>query len=170
MAEATEAGQEAEAAPAQEAIEIPAAEIPPAEISVEPALPAEIPSEPALVAEVPVEAAPADAQVAETDEIELEVWWPRDTGPFRHAQDKKHKKPQRRRDKPQESAKAPEIDGEQKRDRPKRDRSHRKPDRAAAKQQERPERPPRKPERPIDPDSPFAVLGALKAQFGGKSS
>ena len=116
------------------------------------------------------------ARLAQPEEIEIEVWWPKDTGPFRHSQDKKHKKPHHRRDKPQEAAKPdgdgaqkPDGDGAQKPERHKRDRPHRKPDRAAAKQ-ERPERPPRKPERPIDPDSPFAVLGALKAQFGGKSS
>ena len=32
---------------------------------------------------------------------------------------------------------------------------------------EAPERKPR-PEKPVDPDSPFAVLGALKAKLGGK--
>ncbi|MBL8895782.1 MAG: hypothetical protein JNJ53_14360, partial [Rhizobiales bacterium] len=111
--------------------------------------------------------APSEGQPAETEEIELEVWWPKDTGPFRHSQDKKHKKPHHRRDKPPEGAK-PDGDGAQKPERPKRDRPHRKPDRQG--KQDRPERPPRKPERPIDPDSPFAVLGALKAQFGGKSS
>ena len=68
-----------------------------------------------------------------------------------------------------DGAQKPDGDGAQKPERHKRDRPHRKPDRHAAKP-ERPERPPRKPERPIDPDSPFAVLGALKAQFGGKSS
>jgi ATP-dependent RNA helicase SUPV3L1/SUV3 len=121
------------------------------------------------VAEVTTETAPADATVAQPEEVEIEVWWPKDTGPFRHSQDKKHKKPHHRREKPQEAAK-PDGDAAPKPEqRHKRDRPHRKPDRPAAKQ-DRPERPPRKPERPIDPDSPFAVLGALKAQFGGKSS
>jgi ATP-dependent RNA helicase SUPV3L1/SUV3 len=174
VAEAVAEPPSADATTPEETIEIPAAEVPPADIVSEPAPTIEIPAEvmpaEAVPAEAtPAEATPAEAPAAETEEIEIEVWWPKDTGPFRHAQEKKHKKPHRRRDTPQEAAKA-DGDGAQKPDRPKRDRPHRKPDRAAAAKQERPERPPRKPERPIDPDSPFAVLGALKAQFGGKSS
>jgi ATP-dependent RNA helicase SUPV3L1/SUV3 len=94
--------------------------------------------------------APADAAVSPQtvlEEIEIEVWWPKDTGPFRHHAPKKphcppHKKPQR-------------ADG--------------------AKKEPRPEKPrepvpikPRRQEKPVDPDSPFAVLGALKERLAAK--
>ncbi len=97
-------------------------------------------------------------------EIELEVWWPKDTGPFRHRpqQAERQSKPAHRRPKPPEGAEAQQ--------RP--PRPHRgKHGRSDAKPTEKPvEQPRRKPERPIDPDSPFAVLGALRAKLSGSKS
>jgi ATP-dependent RNA helicase SUPV3L1/SUV3 len=121
------------------------------------------------------EAPPADAAApAETAEIEIEVWWPKDTGPFRHFQEKKHKRPQRHRQKPALQATQPAVEGDAAKSveaetaKPARPpHKHKRKDKRPPKA---PDRPQRKPERPIDPDSPFAVLGALKAQFAGKSN
>jgi ATP-dependent RNA helicase SUPV3L1/SUV3 len=89
----------------------------------------------------PVEAAPAIATEPLTEDIEIDVWWPKDTGPFRH-------KPE---------AKKPEAQ------RPK--RPERKP--REAERKPRNVEPPRKPEKPMDPNSPFAALLALKAKMTG---
>jgi ATP-dependent RNA helicase SUPV3L1/SUV3 len=116
---------------------------------------------------------PADsAAPAEPAEIEIEVWWPKDTGPFRHFQEKKHNKPQRHRRRPPAPAAQPAVEGEAaqpvetaKPGRPShKHNKHKRPPKTP------PDRPQRKPERPVDPDSPFAVLGALKAQFARKSN
>jgi ATP-dependent RNA helicase SUPV3L1/SUV3 len=95
------------------------------------------------------------------EEVEIEVWWPKDTGPFRHRAEKPKDQPHRR------IADA----GDKKRpERAKRDGAPRR----EGRKPQREDRPPReerkpRPERPIDPDSPFAVLGALKAKLAGKS-
>lgn len=105
-------------------------------------------------AEAAPEAVPAEAA---TDEIEIEVWWPKDTGPFRRERQKPEPRPQqqqrhkRGKDRPEHKSQ----DGGKPAQRP------HKP--------QRPQRPERKPEKPIDPDSPFAVLGALKAQLAKKT-
>jgi ATP-dependent RNA helicase SUPV3L1/SUV3 len=107
-------------------------------------------------------AAPGPDPVLE--EVEIEVWWPKDTGPFRHRAEKPKDQPHRR------SKDAGDQPGHDRPERAKRDgvprREGRKPQR-----EDRPPREERKPrpERPIDPDSPFAVLGALKAKLAGKS-
>ncbi|MFN0194792.1 MAG: helicase-related protein [Aestuariivirga sp.] len=88
--------------------------------------------------EVPAAVEPSPAEAIET---EVEVWWPKDTGPFRHKHEHKAERPRHPR------------------------KEHRKPD-EKPRPPERPQRPP-KPEKPIDPDSPFAVLGALKAKMAG---
>jgi ATP-dependent RNA helicase SUPV3L1/SUV3 len=89
------------------------------------------------------------------EEAEIEVWWPKDTGPFRREHPKAGVKTERRPQR-QDKERAQGTPGEQT-----------KP----AKRQDRPQRPPpeRKKEKPIDPDSPFAVLGALKAQLAKKT-
>lgn len=120
------------------------------------------------------EAPEAAAAPPVADLVETNVWWPKDMGPFRP---QRHKPEQRQQqgDKPR--------DGEGRR------HHHGKPHRGAkGERHERGERPegrggkpgsnrdserggkprdqkPRRPERPADPNSPFAVLGALKAQF-----
>ncbi len=90
----------------------------------------------------------AGASPEEVQEAEIEVWWPKDTGPFRRVAERKPQKVSKRPERP------PQADGER----------HRKG--------KKPPRPPRelpavtrKPERPPDPLSPFAVLGSLKANF-----
>jgi len=161
----------------------------PAEVpAAEPAAtesPAEMPAE-TLVAEVPLEAsaqstretapisdvevaemAPAQAAEPVLEEVEIEVWWPRDTGPFRHRAEKPREARAPNRHKPDESG-APAKD---RTERPRREghprRDHRKPprdDRPPPREERKP-----KPEKPIDPNSPFAILGELKAKLAGKS-
>ena len=138
------------------------------------------------------EAAPdalADATpepVIAMEEVEIEVWWPKDTGPFRHRGDR----PQRRRPEPrpaeaaapaadapasaesaQEASRQPRHGKGPRRDHRQRgqeNRHERKPrPESGGKPPPPPERKPR-PEKPIDPDSPFAVLGALKAKLAGQ--
>jgi ATP-dependent RNA helicase SUPV3L1/SUV3 len=87
------------------------------------------------------------------EEVEINVWWPRDTGPFRHrpeakAQHRPQPKPRDQKERPQRSD-------------DKHHGSNRKPHR---------EEPKPRPEKPLDPNSPFAVLGALKAQMMGKKN
>ena len=82
---------------------------------------------------------------------EINVWWPKDTGPFR-------KQPERpafkKREQPAEGAAAkPKFNH----------RDKYKPNRAPEPVRP-PPRPP-KPEKPMDPNSPFAALAALKAQM-----
>jgi hypothetical protein len=93
----------------------------------------------------PVLAANADPAV---DEVEIEVWWPKDTGPFRRRMP--DKRPHHR---PAAAAKKDGTGGD-------------KPDGALrGKEKREPRKPQRKSERPPDPLSPFAVLGSLKARF-----
>jgi ATP-dependent RNA helicase SUPV3L1/SUV3 len=121
------------------------------------------------------------------EEVEIEVWWPKDTGPFRHRADRQREQnraPQPRREGTAKTAEAGEkAEGEQRRRPPRYGKGPRREDRPEAAEG-RPERHGRKPQRedrkpafeerkprpekPIDPDSPFAVLGALKAKLAGK--
>ena len=87
------------------------------------------------------------------EEIEIEVWWPKDTGPFRH---RSEAKPQRRpQPKPVDKKEVPQ-------------RPNRKPH--AKERNERREEPKRRPEKPADPNSPFAILETLKVQMMGKKN
>ncbi len=85
------------------------------------------------------------------EEVEIEVWWPKDTGPFRHRPEAKPK-PQPR-------------PVEQKERTPRPARKHH-----ANERPERREEPKRRPEKPMDPNSPFAILETLKAQMMGKKN
>ncbi|MEQ1524518.1 MAG: hypothetical protein ABL936_24930, partial [Aestuariivirga sp.] len=87
------------------------------------------------------------------EEVEIEVWWPKDTGPFRH---RPEVKPQPR----------PQPRPVEQKDRPQRPaRKHH-----ANERPERREEPKRRPEKPMDPNSPFAILEILKAQMMGKKN
>ncbi|MBG1233371.1 hypothetical protein F8B91_13590 [Aestuariivirga litoralis] len=124
-----------EAAPAAEVV---ATEVPgPVEVEATPA----------------AEAVPADPA---PELIDVNVWWPKDTGPFRA-------KPERA---PRPEGK-PAAHQKPRRPRPEFQRGDRKfagkPNAAVPRQ---PERPPR-PEKPLDPNSPFAKLAALKEQMKG---
>ncbi|MBI2720143.1 MAG: helicase [Rhizobiales bacterium] len=123
------------------------------------------------------------------EEMGIEVWWPKDTGPFRHRPERQ--KPHRQRShttpRPETPAEAgsgttevpaaatsPLPEGEPRKERPRRDdRGPRRETRKARIEERkfppREERQPR-PEKPIDPDSPFAVLAALKAKMAGNQS
>ena len=152
--------------PATPAAPIAEAAVPPAETetTVEPV---EAVAEPEPVAMVPEAEAVAPAVETEAlpvaeetvppppeiafEEFEIEVWWPKDTGPFRHRPEAKPK-PQPR-------------PVEQKERTPRPARKHHGKERP-----ERREEPKRRPEKPLDPNSPFAILETLKAQMMGKKS
>lgn len=161
---------EAPAAVAEPAEE-PVAEVPAAEPVAE--LATTVSGEVALVAsQGEAEPAPqtSETAAAETapgdpaaDEIELEIWWPKDTGPFRREKPKpearsqhRHKRRERPEPKAGEEAGKPAEAGKP-------------PHKHKPGKPHRPPRAERKPEKPIDPDSPFAVLGVLKAQLANKS-
>ena len=175
----------------------------PTEPPAEPATPPELPSTPVEVPSTPAtpaaegEAQPvAEAEAAATpevpmEEVEIEVWWPKDTGPFRHRPERQqhhHRRPQQARTEGKTDG-GDKPEGEQRREggRPNRHgKGGRRDERGQAQEsrsrQDRPERNDRKPrrddrkpsfeerkprpEKPMDPDSPFAVLGALKAKLG----
>ena len=142
--------------------------------------PAEEPAEPApeisalgaaSFAEPVAEVCPVTELDMPTDEIEVEIWWPKDTGPFRH----RPENPARRRAAsgklPAESKPEAITDAKPEGLQPRPSPRPRREGRKTAKDDHPPreERQPR-PEKPVDPDSPFAVLMALKAKMaGGKS-
>jgi ATP-dependent RNA helicase SUPV3L1/SUV3 len=121
---------------------VPVATAVAAEVAVE-TLVEVAPAEP--VAETPV------AEPAPLEMIDINIWWPKDTGPFRKA-------PERPKfTRPAKSAEGTEV-------KPKFNRRDKyKPNRAPEPVRP-PPRPPR-PEKPMDPNSPFAALAALKAQM-----
>jgi ATP-dependent RNA helicase SUPV3L1/SUV3 len=148
---------------------VPVAEVaaPPAETETisEPAAAAE--PEPVTVAPEPEPIGPAvETEIPPTaeeplspppeialEEVEIEVWWPKDTGPFRH---RPEVKPQPR----------PQPRPVEQKERPQRPaRKHH-----AKERPERREEPKRRPEKPMDPNSPFAILETLKAQMMGKKN
>ena len=208
--------------PAEPVTPVPAE--PPAEPATPPELPdtpVEIPSTPATPAsEAEGEALPATEAEGESqpstegesqpaaeaaaspgvamEDVEIEVWWPRDTGPFRnrHERQQNNRRPAQRRDatpaqpadgeartaegtpadgKPAEGerraggrphrqhGKDKRRDNRPEGQEPRHDRKPRREDRKPEIQERKP-----RPEKPIDPDSPFAVLGALKAKLAGK--
>jgi ATP-dependent RNA helicase SUPV3L1/SUV3 len=174
----------------------PAPDAPAVEVIVDPVEPAPEPIAQEPVAQEPVApepdivemsseplalSTPEESQPA-TEMIEIEVWWPRDTGPFRHEHRKeqasRHHRPQRPVRTDSATATPAEGQTEQKHERPHGDRPRgKRPDKKFDKPRHdgpRPDRPrhekPRvenhpRPERPPDPNSPFAVLQALKARM-----
>jgi ATP-dependent RNA helicase SUPV3L1/SUV3 len=136
------------------------------------------------------------------EEIELEVWWPKDTGPFRHHKDQHDQRRSQRARHRSESKRTPESGGAgvapaveaktggetsaptdgkaTERDRrPSGHRHGKRPDgpkdrdrNAEPRTDRHPPREERKarPEKPVDPNSPFAVLAALKAKMSGGQS
>ena len=85
-------------------------------------------------------------------EAMIEIWWPKDTGPFR--QQHQHQKP-RKKSHQLPKAKLPESSPATK--------PH-KPMRPEVRKAQKPERP------VVNPDSPFAVLGALRSQLAEKKN
>ncbi len=211
------------APPQEDPVETPPA--PPVEPPAEPATPQELPPQPSELPGTTGEAAEAapeavSAEVAEgeaaavaaapevpMEEVEIEVWWPKDTGPFRHRADKPREQTRRQSFRARESAAvatpaeggeavAAKPEGEPRRDfRPRRDNRPKREDRPEGQapaahvrdDQRKPRREGGKPtfgdrkpkfespkfekpkfEKPMDPNSPFAVLGALKSKLAGK--
>jgi ATP-dependent RNA helicase SUPV3L1/SUV3 len=117
----------------------------PAEAAQPEAAPAEAVAEPATGEE------PVDAPVAEPEYID--VWWPKDTGPFRHQKQahRQHKAAGRPGGKGKQGGK-PRHQGE-----------GAKPRRSAGSQPAKPRK-----EREADPNSPFAVLSQLKQDLSRK--
>ncbi|HUQ35254.1 MAG TPA: hypothetical protein VM144_02635, partial [Aestuariivirga sp.] len=156
-------------------IKRPAAQPPAMEAAAPPAEtetasePVALPAEPEPVAMVPesepvepvaeAESLPATEELAPPppepilEEVEIEVWWPKDTGPFRHRPEAK----------PQHRPQPKPVDQKERPQRPNR-KSH------AKERTERREEPKRRPEKPMDPNSPFAILETLKAQMMGKKN
>jgi ATP-dependent RNA helicase SUPV3L1/SUV3 len=133
--------------PAAETVEAEAAasEAPTAE--AEAAEPAE---EPALASE--------PEQVQEAEPQFIEVWWPKDTGPFRH-QKQAHRQ-FRHQKQAHRQARGGKPGGKGK---PRDANAANKPRRSNGSRPAKPHK-----EREADPNSPFAVLGQLKQDLGRK--
>jgi ATP-dependent RNA helicase SUPV3L1/SUV3 len=130
----------------------------PLEAPVAEALP--LPEVPAPEASAPIAEAAPPAEVATESApalIEIDVWWPKDTGPFRRQAERAAKPRARPRAKPAGDVQAKGVETP----RPRKDKGPPRP----AKPDRKPPSPPRRPERPPDPLSPFAVLSSLKASF-----
>ena len=133
--------------------------------AVAPPATAATPVEAVPVAEAPTETTGAAGEsVVEPplesviEEIELDVWWPKDTGPFRPKPEAK----ERRRPTPKPVEQVAQTDRPKRHGRKPHPKNHGK---------ERPREEPRpRPEKPVDPNSPFAVLSALKAQMTGNKT
>jgi len=154
----------------------PAASPPVPEPAPEVAVEDPAPAEAVPVAEISASAGPAVAAspVEAAEDIEIEVWWPKDTGPFRHRAEKPkpaHRRPAAKPE-PQSAAAEPAADPAQRakrarpphRDKRKVGRDDRREDHPFPREDRKP-----RPEKPIDPNSPFAVLGALRAKLAGGS-
>jgi ATP-dependent RNA helicase SUPV3L1/SUV3 len=136
----------------------------PKPVSVVMPTPVVVEADPAIEAEVEPVAVAADvavetiieptAEVAPAEMIEINVWWPKDTGPFRKVPERAARPVFQKSEKPADG-----VDAKPKFNR----RDKYKPNRAADAVRP-PPRPP-KPEKPMDPNSPFAALAALKAQM-----
>jgi len=87
---------------------------------------------------------PATPEAAPAEPEMIDVWWPKDTGPFRQHRQQHANRPK--------GAKG--NAGKPPRNRPQKG--------AGSKKSSGPHKPPHRKEKPIDPNSPFAVLGQLK--------
>ena len=105
---------------------------------------------------IPVEVVSDAAPEPLSEEIEIDVWWPKDTGPFRHKPDARKPHPEKQHRpmrKPHEQNSKPH---------------HQNRTDSSQNRKGQPPREPRpRPEKPMDPNSPFAVLAALKAKMTG---
>ena len=125
-----------------------------------------------VVVEDPEVAAMPAEEVA-PERVDITVWWPKDMGPFRVRAPRPEHKPRR------EHHAKPLVEGETKPEgeeqkRPPRkhfDKKGKRPDKKFERRDEKPraeqvrvEKP--RYEKPLDPNSPFAVLSALKASMG----
>jgi ATP-dependent RNA helicase SUPV3L1/SUV3 len=124
-------------------------------------------SEPApeMTAPMVSEAEASPPVAAETFvEEEIEVWWPRDTGPFRRAERRpeRPKRPQRHRREEKPPSNEPAAATEQPGPPPEQPPRPEKPKRR--------QEPPRRVERPVPSDSPFAVLSELRARLAAKKN
>jgi ATP-dependent RNA helicase SUPV3L1/SUV3 len=111
-----------------------------------------------LIVEAPAEPAAAPEM------IDVNVWWPKDTGPFRKQPERKERPQFKKREF------TPAVEGEAKPkftrpDRPPRNKQKFDRKDRNGERPERNDRPPPRPEKPMDPNSPFAALLALKEQM-----
>ncbi len=130
-------------------------QIPAADETVAPATPLEtalMPDADAAAAETSEAPLPA---ALESEMAELKIWWPKDTGPFRHKPERPARPPR------------PEIASHDGKPPGRKFEKRGKPNRGKDQRPEPPPARPPRPEKPIDPDSPFAKLAALKAQMKG---
>ncbi len=166
-AEPIPAESQSAAEPSQPAAEVEIVAV----TAIEPLPTQETPVE-AAVPEASAEPPPASPEPA-PEELEIEVWWPKDTGPFRHRAEKpRQHRPPNRIPATETKTATPAVEtapeGEQK----KRDVRPKRDSRKAPREDRRPHREERapRPEKPVDPDSPFAVLMALKAKMAANKS
>jgi ATP-dependent RNA helicase SUPV3L1/SUV3 len=140
---------------------------PPGELAAEPK--AELPLSEAPAADPELVAAltePSSHPEPPVEEIEIEVWWPKDTGPFRHRPENQA----RRTAVPVKAPTEPSAEAKQEAQRPRQKKqSFREARKTGRDERPREERPTRS-EKPLDPDSPFAVLMALKAKMAGSKN
>lgn len=130
--------------------------------------PASAPPDPLPPGELPVAASDTEAvasavrnEVTAAPET-IEVWWPRDTGPFR-----RHSQPVRPKGRP---TKTEPRRSDQKVEHQHSDRKT-EPKHSGQKKEKIRKQTPRSEKRPaVDPDSPFAVLGELRAQLSAKKN
>jgi ATP-dependent RNA helicase SUPV3L1/SUV3 len=90
---------------------------------------------------------PAEAAAEPPAPLTLEVWWPKDTGPFRHQHGRDRKKPAKSKPQPAHVKKTQDagpVTG--------------------------PKRAPRRDRQPSNPDSPFAILGDLRSRLADKKN
>ena len=138
-----------------------------AEIQTEPAI--ETIAEPEVTPEIPEEtsqeaSSETTSETAPEAEPEMiEVWWPKDTGPFRQRTERKAADGAKPSGKPRQHGKKSDASGNKPAGKPR--SKNRQDGRSDGKFEARPPRP----EKPIDKDSPFAILGALKEQMGKKA-
>ena len=104
--------------------------------------------------------------VTAPETIDVNVWWPKDTGPFRKQPERKERPQFKKREF------TPAVEGEaqpkfSRPDRPPRGKQkfERKDRGENPERQDRPPPRPPRPEKPMDPNSPFAALLALKEQM-----
>jgi ATP-dependent RNA helicase SUPV3L1/SUV3 len=119
----------------------------------------EVVSQPAesseLAATAPADPPPAPPLLSQSDASAapgtIEVWWPKDTGPFRHQ--RRHAREKHKRHSAED--RKPPVGGAA----------------AEPRRQPRPVRNPVRSEKPVvDPNSPFAILGSLRSQLVDKKN
>lgn len=148
--------------------DVPAPDLPEVSTDADVTTPGEVAATAAAEQAAPPASEPPAGEPPSGELVETNVWWPKDMGPFRP----QRVKPEQRRGtgdnprggdgkrhgKPHHAGRGEKPEGRG--GKPGRNRDGEREAGGRPRDQK-----PRRPERPADPNSPFAVLGALKAQF-----